>query len=303
MSAGAEPPPRRAWSEVYAPAAVAFLGGAVAIVAEPGARAWIDGLVGPVPGASARSAWLAIGPVLVAALLARGAAGALGHAAPTRREAGAWLACAALTGMLALADRVHLFEAQALMLGVITLVWWCSESAERHAAGAGRSAGSGAGVAVVLIALALAGAIVLSRGAPGAARSWPFVLAIPAAGLVAWAPRSAPWVSLLCLMLSLAVAGFARVVGGAVLAARMAEAAGAGSWVFAVAEALGSSNYLSGLSTLAPDAIACGVAAACAFLVSDSPAGSRRARLAGFTLMLVGVGLCVRWALGVGTGA
>jgi len=296
-----ERPPARAWSEVYAPVSVALLGAAAALVAEPAARAWIDGGAAPMPNGALRAAWMSAGPVLVGVLLARGISLWASSARPSAREAGAWGAAAALLGLFALADRVRLLEAQALMLGFIALVWWCSESAERAAVPFGRRAGSGAGVLVVLAALGAAALVLVLRGLPYAERVTPAVLAVVSGVLVWVAPRSAPWVVVQCAVLAVAVAGIGRVVGGAVLAARASEASGVGHWMFAVAESLSAPAYLSGLSTLAPEAAACMLVAVATWGASRS---ARRGPgvAVGVVLVLAGAGLLVRWALGMGVG-
>lgn len=280
---------------------VAFLGAGAALVTEPAARAWIDGFAGPTPPASVRTAWLAVSLVLAGALLARGIWLCVGRSPPTPREAAAWGAGAALLGMLAIADRVRLLESQALMLGFIALVWWCSESAERAAAPSGHPAGSGAGVLTVLAGLAVGAAAVLLRAVPGGAAVLPFVLLCAPLTLVSVVPRGAPWIVLQCAILSVGVAGVGRVVGSAVLAARASDASGVGRWVIAVAEALSAPAYLSGLSVLAPEAAACGIAAAAVWSVGRSARRGPAVGL-GVLLILVSAGLMVRWAIGMGPG-
>ncbi len=251
-----------AWSQIHLPVLVWLVGAGAAIGADPYLGALINARpVGP------RHSFSHLWPVLGLPVLVACAALCVQLFRPDAERRGApwmWFATSAGTLLLVLAERVRLLDAQLLMLGALTIVWWRSASLD-HAAR--RQAQSTDPHAAPRLSLAAVGALpcsllaALGAGFAAAHFSAP-VLSVLLAGTCAalmlgslMTGSDASWAVLLGVCGGIGTAALARI--GFVAAAGIADSqrTASGSWFEALTSSLQATPYLTGLSVYAPEAV------------------------------------------------
>jgi len=290
------------WGQIHVPALAWLLGAGAAAGADP----FLDALLqaGRIPiQDSFDHLWPVLGLPIIAGVLVL--AGRLWRRAPEPgRAPWVWVGSAALALLLVLAERVRLLDAQLLMLGGVTLIWWRSATLDHRRAPAEQPGSRGVASSAPLLALlcsllASAGAAVAAGGSGSA--SWMLILVLSAItlGLAVALSRADPgWTVLLGICGGVGTAALARIGFVVVLGIAEAQRTATGTWLEVLATSLMASPYLTGLSTYAPEAVLLMVSAGVAILDSSLPANTSARRLLSFVI-IGATGLTLAWRLGL----
>jgi len=244
------------------------------------------------PGSQAVNVWVLLGlPVLVA--LASFAQMLLKTGESARGGASCvWVAGAALVCLMVMADRVHFFEAQLMILGALTLIWWRSAALDDHTGGNTPSAiASTVGLYVCAVAVAIGAGWAMADSHVHVVVPW--VLFGLSLGIAGFAPGCGRWI------LPLAATGttggiiVTRAVMLAFVEVRQGVDGSLESWISALAGTIGSMPYLSGLGTLAPEATALLVLSVCGAGLQMWGGGEKRqiTRILGVTALFGACGM------------